>query len=201
MSQKSTGSHTPGKPWWDAFRAEFPEGLIACFEAEARATSARIFNVSAFPVQVQEPGYMAAVLRSYQGSVSDALIEHALAARALRREAFLRDGLRASIIVDAAVLRRQPVGPEEILRDQHEWARQLHSSGRVPIRVMDGFYTGMNTSFSLFTVDGEVVAFEDTDKKTIRVEDPARRDELLVRFEEFEQCAIDLRDHSLLMAA
>jgi len=199
MSQDVTMSHTPGEPWWNALRGDFPEALIASIEAESRATSVRVFNASAFPVQVQEFDYLAAVLRSYQGRFPHEMIERAIVARAMRRDAFLRSKTRASVIVDASALRR-PVGSDAILRSQHAWARELHSKGRVPIRVMDGFYYGKETSFTLFVVDGDVIAFEDTEKETVHV-DPERRDKLVARFDEFEQRATDLLDHPLLMAA
>lgn len=199
MSQDVTMSHTPGEPWWDALRGDFPEALIASIEAESRATSVQVFNASAFPVQVQDFDYLAAVLRSYQGRFPDDMIERSVIARAMRRDAFLRSKIRASIIVDASALRR-PVGSDAILRSQHAWARDLHSSGRVPIEVMDGFYYGLETSFTLFTVDGEVIAFEEAEKETVYV-DADRRDKLVARFDEFEQRATDLLDHPLLMTA
>jgi len=182
--------------WWNAYRETFPVAVVALFEAEAHATSARVFSASAFPTPVQEPDYAEAVLRSYGDSFTADKIEHAIAARAMRRAAYLDGGLEASFVVDAAVLRR-PAGSDTIMTAQHARARDLHSSGRAPIKVMDGFYYGMETSFSLFTVAGDVVAFEDTEKELVQA-DATRRDELVTRFDNYARRATPLVDHPLL---
>ncbi|WP_091305630.1 Scr1 family TA system antitoxin-like transcriptional regulator [Amycolatopsis tolypomycina] len=182
--------------WWNAYRKVFPAAVIALFEVEAHATSARIFSASAFPTPVQEPDYAEAVLRSYGDSFTADKIQHAIAARAMRRAAYLNGGLEASLIVDASVLRR-PAGSDTIMMNQHARARDLHLSGRAPSKVMDGFYYGMETSFSLFTVAGDVVAFEDTENELVQV-DATRRDKLVTRFDNYATRATPLVDHPLL---
>jgi hypothetical protein len=196
MTQNHTAPDAAGDSWWNAYRETFPASVVALFSAEAHATSARVFCASAFPTPVQEPDYAEAVLRSYGDSFTAEMIERAIAARAMRRAAYLDGGLEASFIVDASVLRR-PVGSDTIMVKQHARARELHSSGRAHIRVMDGFYYGMETSFSLFSVAGDVVAFEDKENGLVQADD-TRRDELVARFGNYATRATPLLDHPLL---
>ncbi|MDX3187758.1 Scr1 family TA system antitoxin-like transcriptional regulator [Streptomyces sp. MN03-5084-2B] len=195
MTHDQARHEGPGD-WWNAYRKVFPAAVIALFEAEAHATSARVFSASAFPTPVQEPDYAEAVLRSYGDSFTADKIQHAIAAREMRRAAYLDGGLEASFIVDASVLRR-PAGSDTIMTKQRARAQELHLAGRAPINVMDGFYFGMETSFSLFTVAGDVLAFEDTEKELVQV-DATRRDELAARFDDYARRATPLVDHPLL---
>jgi hypothetical protein len=191
-----TNNHTPPEGWWNAYRKTFPAAVVALFEAEARAESAQFFSASAFPVPVQHPDYAEAVLRSYDDSFTAEKIRAAIAARAMRRAAYVDGGPKTSIIVDASVLRR-PVGSDAIMATQRAWARKLHSSGKTPISVLDGFYYGEGITFSVFSVAGEVVAFEDTEAELVQVDD-ARRDVLITRFAIYSARASDLLSHPLM---
>jgi hypothetical protein len=199
MAQDHTLAEDVDTPWWHTHRAHYDPANIAYFEAEARATRARVFCMSAFPTPAQTPEYAEAVLRSFTGAFASDKIERTMAVRAIRRDAYLRRELTASFIVDASVLRR-PAGSEALMVAQRAHTLALHSSGQTPIKVVDGFYVGLETSFSLFDVDGIVLAFEDVEMGMVQANN-ARRDELVARFDELEGRSVPLPEHPLMAGA
>lgn len=200
MAQEQTDSGT-GEAWWNAHRGRYPDALIAYFEAEARATATRQFQPSLISAAWQEPGYAEAVVRSFSSRYPAELIDRTIAVRATRRAAFLRGGLQeAAFVLDASALRR-PVGSAELMAAQHAWLRELDSSGRASIQVVDGVYDGMASHFSLFTVDGKVVAFVDNGEEPEQVNDPAKVKKLVERFDRLRQQATPLRDWRLMAGA
>jgi hypothetical protein len=196
MTRKNSAPNAANELWWNTYRKTFPAALIAFFEAEARATTARVFSASAFPVPLQDPDYAEAVLRAYADNFAAEQIEQTIEIREIRRATYFRGGLEASFIVDASVLRR-PAGSNTIMMKQRAWARELQSTGRASIRVLDGFYYGHETSFWLLSVAGEVLAFEDKEHGLVQVDDN-RRDELFARFTTYSARAGELSDHPLM---
>ncbi len=199
MTSDQTTSNTTDAPWWNSHRRHYPKPLVAYFEAEAYATTVRSFQPFVIPALLQEPGYAEALLRSYSNTSTAEMIDRTIAVRATRRAAFLGGQQEAAFVLDASALRR-PVGSDEVMKKQHAWLRELASSGRASIKVMDGAYSGMKTHFTLFTVAGETVAFVDKEKGAEQV-DGARRDKLIELFDVFQQQATPLHDCSLLTVA
>ncbi|MFI5591235.1 DUF5753 domain-containing protein [Amycolatopsis sp. NPDC051758] len=197
-----TNQTTPAaaEPWWNAHRGHYPDTLIAYFEAEARATATRQFQPSLISAALQEPEYAEAVVRHFSYRYPSELIDRTIAVRATRRAAFLRSGMReAAFVLDASVLRR-PVGSDETMAKQHAWLRELDSSRRASIQIMDGVYDGLGSHFSIFVVAGTVVAFVDRGDELEQVEDTGTLNKLVERFERFRQQATPLRDCSLIKA-
>ncbi|MDS0140573.1 MULTISPECIES: Scr1 family TA system antitoxin-like transcriptional regulator [unclassified Amycolatopsis] len=195
MTQDHITTDTSGEPWWEAYREDFKEGdLIEYVAAEAQATSVQEYHAFVFPNPIQDPQYGDRVLHAYDDTCSAELIERAAVFRARRRAAFFRPGLSASFIVDGSVLCR-PVGPREVMKKQHALLRDIQLSGKASITVIDGVYHGMETSFTTFTVDGEIVVFESSERKLEKVTDPVRKVELIERFNRYRQRAIPVQDH------
>jgi hypothetical protein len=195
MTHDQTTSGTANEPWWIVHERHYLKGLVEYGKVESRATAVRQFQPFVIPALLQEPGYAEALLRQYADAYPAEFIERTLEVRATRRAAFLSSDTKASFVLDASVLRR-PVGSDAIMRQQLAWLHELDSSGRASIKVMDGVYDGMEDHFSLFDVDGQVVAFADAGKGIKQVEDDDRKSELVALFGRFQKHAAPLRDRS-----
>ncbi|GAB3167662.1 hypothetical protein GCM10027258_93370 [Amycolatopsis stemonae] len=198
MTQNDITADTSGESWWEAYRGgEFPDSLIEYIAAEARATSAQEYHGFVIPNPLQDPEYGERVLHAYDDKYSAELIERATVLRARRRAGFFRPGLTASFIVDGSALWR-PVGSREVMKKQYARLREIQSSGKATVTVIDGVYHGMETPFTTFTVDGEIIVFESDEHKLTKVEDPARKVELIERFNRYRQLALPIQDHPLM---
>ncbi|OXM59114.1 DUF5753 domain-containing protein [Amycolatopsis vastitatis] len=195
MTHDQTTPKTANEPWWIVHEGHYSKELVEYGKVESRATTLRQLQPFVIPALLQEPGYAEALLHQYADAYPTEFIERTIEVRATRRAAFLSSDTKASFVLDASVL-RQPVGSDATMRQQLAWLHELDSSGRASITVMDGVYDGMEDHFSLFHVDGQVVAFADAGKGIKQVEDDDQKSELVALFERFQKRAAPLRDRS-----
>ncbi len=181
--------------WWESHKEHYSAPLISYFRNEFKATAARHYQPFVFPAVMQTPEYADAVLRAYRGKHTDALIDRTRQVRELRREIFLSNTMNYTAVLDAATLRR-PVGSDTVMQEQIDWLRELDSTGRAKIAIVDGVYPGMVNDFTLLTVAGDTVAFASDDESTVRANN-VRRNKLITCFDGYKEFATPLRDYSL----
>ncbi|MEC3982613.1 helix-turn-helix domain-containing protein [Amycolatopsis sp. H20-H5] len=146
--------------WWDEVtQGGLLDDIRDYVELEAESTTARIFKIDLIAGLMQTTDYATALVRGYDPSVSEQVLQSRVDAR-VKRQARLRgdDPIRLEAIVAEGALHIQ-VGGREVMREQLRHLIDLTALPNVDLRVLPaagGAHPAMGVSFALLSfADGE----------------------------------------------
>ncbi|GAA3195691.1 helix-turn-helix transcriptional regulator [Actinocorallia longicatena] len=165
--------------------------FVGLTDYEARASRIKMWELTLVPGLLQTPGYMRAALTAGAGLIDD--LDESVARRAARQEVVFgrpRPPM-ISVILNWVVL-QQPIGGDEVMRDQLAHLLELASRPYVSVRVLErpvGAHVGLDGSCKLLTVDDRDIAFFDAPTGGRLMRDPGEVLNIAMRFDQIGDLA------------